>query len=312
MSGLPWYRCYPRDFNDGMVGLTLEERGAYVTILNVIYAKGAPIDDDPGYFRALLCCSARTWTKVRAALIVKRKLFEVPYNAQPCLMNRRAATEIAVSEEKFEKFSEAGRRGGRKSQANRKENNTVAEASLEAASSISDTDTEQIAVSNETVAGSPRVPSSPSVSQADIDAIWTDTPAKGRERSGRRDLERALKAAAKRGHAPAAIRPCLRRYYASDEATRADGQYAKGVHRLVEMDRWQTWAEPEAQPIADWPESRWRAAVEHFAESRRWSDACGPSPAEPRCRAPPNVLAEFGFAPLEVGADPIPFRASAA
>lgn len=142
MSGLPWYRCFPRDFNEGMIGLTLEERGAYTTIVNLIYSRGGPVPDEAGYFRALLCCSAKTWTKVRAALIVKRKLFEVNYNGDPCLMNRRAADEIATSEKKSEKFSESGRRGGQNSRTRANENNDVAEARLEPGLSDTDTDTD--------------------------------------------------------------------------------------------------------------------------------------------------------------------------
>lgn len=128
MSGLPWYKCFPRDFNDGMVGLSLEERGAYITILNVIYARGAPIQDDAGYFKALLCCSSKAWTKIRASLIVKRKLFEVNFNGELCLMNRRAADEIGRRGEISEIRSDAGHQGGLKTQSKRRENNDLGKA----------------------------------------------------------------------------------------------------------------------------------------------------------------------------------------
>lgn len=142
MTGLPWFKCYPRDFNDGMMGLTLEERGAYVTILNVIYARGGPIDDDPSYFRALLCCSPKAWVKIRAALLVKRKLFEVSMDGIPSLMNRRAAEEIEENREMRRKFSERGSKGGQKAQAVLKENKALGQQQADLGSTIEDTEAE--------------------------------------------------------------------------------------------------------------------------------------------------------------------------
>lgn len=142
MSGRPWYKCYPRDLNEGMIGLTMEERGVYVTLLNLIYAKGGPVDDDPSYFRMVFCCSLKQWNKVRAALILKKKIFAVTVNGEACLMNRRAAAEIAANDEEHRSFSEAGKRGAEKSNARYKENKDLASARPQPSASISDTDTE--------------------------------------------------------------------------------------------------------------------------------------------------------------------------
>jgi uncharacterized protein YdaU (DUF1376 family) len=114
-----------------MTGLSLEERGAYTTILFAIYAKGGPIEDEPGYFRALLCCSAKAWIRLRASLIVKRKLYECMEGGLPSLMNRRAAELIEERRAEYKKFSEAGARGGSKRKAQLKENNGLEQAPLE-------------------------------------------------------------------------------------------------------------------------------------------------------------------------------------
>lgn len=135
MSGLPWFKCYPRDFNEGMVGLTLEERGAYVTILNLIYSRGGPIPEDAWWITSQLGCTKRNWTKVRAALIVKGKLYAVNFNGVDSLMNGRAADEIQKHFEISQKFSESGARGGRNSASKRSKNNSEPEATLEPASS---------------------------------------------------------------------------------------------------------------------------------------------------------------------------------
>ena len=126
----PWYRCFPRDFNEGMVGLTLEERGAYITLLNLIYARGGPIPEDAWWITSQLGCTKRAWVKLRAALIVKGKVFALNADGADCLMNARAAVEIAEREEFSKNRAEAGKKGGRKSRPKPNENNDNSEAEL--------------------------------------------------------------------------------------------------------------------------------------------------------------------------------------
>jgi uncharacterized protein YdaU (DUF1376 family) len=157
----PWFKCYPRDFNEGMVGLTLEERGAYITLLNLIYARGGPIPEDPWWITSQLGCTSRMWVKVRASLLVKRKIYALEIEGEPYLMNTRAAEEIAEREKLSRTFSEAGRNGGRKSKPKANKNNGNSEAWLKPGSSlteaISDTDTEGSVVPTdvETTGGEP-------------------------------------------------------------------------------------------------------------------------------------------------------------
>lgn len=159
MTGLPWFKCYPRDFNDGMMGLTMEERGAYVTILNCIYQRGTPVHDDALYFRAMLQCSGKTWAKVRASLIFKGRLFEVCVNGKPCLMDERAAVEIEKNLEMRRELSERGARGGRKSRSTLKETNDLAQAPAQAEVKPGSSDTEaESEVDSTTVTNVPVVP----------------------------------------------------------------------------------------------------------------------------------------------------------
>lgn len=88
--------------------------------------------------------------------------------------------------------------------------------------------------------------------KAELDAIWDITPKLGRERSSRKDLERALTAAVRRGHEPEKIRSALLAAYASPSFS---GDHAKGVHRLIENDRWQSFEESTGPPNA-WDRSR--------------------------------------------------------
>jgi uncharacterized protein YdaU (DUF1376 family) len=51
-----------------------------------------------------------------------------------------------------------------------------------------------------------------------------------------------------------------------------------------------------APSVAAWDADTWRAALSRFRELGAWSDPMGPKPDEPGCLAPPDLLAELGFA----------------
>lgn len=115
MSRLPYHRHFHDDALTGMRDLTLEERGAYYTILDMIYAKGAAIDDDPRRIAAELIVSRQRWTGIRARLIRLGKLWA----DRGLLGNARADDELANQFKALQKMSTAGARGGRASARNR-------------------------------------------------------------------------------------------------------------------------------------------------------------------------------------------------
>lgn len=115
MTALPWFKCYPRDFREGLAGLTPEERGAYATVLMLIYERGEAIPDDDAWIASHIWASVRVWKKIRASLIVKRRLFPVNLNGVDSLMDERAATELAKVAGVCAARSEAGKAGGKKS-----------------------------------------------------------------------------------------------------------------------------------------------------------------------------------------------------
>jgi hypothetical protein len=92
-------RWHPREHRkalDGMLMLTLEERGAYNTCLDLIYDREGPIPDDARWLAGWMGVSVRKWASIRSALIVKAKLFEVSLNGIPSLMGDRSCEEIAL------------------------------------------------------------------------------------------------------------------------------------------------------------------------------------------------------------------------
>jgi uncharacterized protein YdaU (DUF1376 family) len=129
---------HPRDHKaalDGMLMLTLEERGAYNTCLDLIYDRGGPIQDDGRWLAGWMGVSLRRWNSLRASLIVKGKLFALNLNGVDCLMNHRAAIELENQSKRARKLSESGAKGGRNRAENEKkasENNAEGQARLEA------------------------------------------------------------------------------------------------------------------------------------------------------------------------------------
>lgn len=75
MNGLPYYPRYPRDFLDGTVGMSLELKGAYSIILDIIYMMGERgLPDDPQYISGQLGCSVRKWNSIRDQLVAGGKI----------------------------------------------------------------------------------------------------------------------------------------------------------------------------------------------------------------------------------------------
>lgn len=125
----PWYRRFPDNFIGGTVGLTLEEKGAYSLVLDLMYVRGGPIQDEPRYIAGVCNCSVRKWNAIRASLIAVGKIEVV----DGCLVNRRAEKEIEIALETSQERAESGSKGGNKSAENRSDtnkNNDLARAKL--------------------------------------------------------------------------------------------------------------------------------------------------------------------------------------
>lgn len=90
MNGLPYYRRFPRDFLEGTAGLSLEEKGAYGILLDLMYLQNGSLPDDPKYIAGNLGCSVRKWNIVRARLVEARKIFV----ADGVISNARMEAEI--------------------------------------------------------------------------------------------------------------------------------------------------------------------------------------------------------------------------
>lgn len=71
---LAYYKRFPRDFLEGTIGLSFEEKGAYSIILDLIYARDGQLPDDSRFIAGNLNCSLRKWKSIRDSLVAKGKL----------------------------------------------------------------------------------------------------------------------------------------------------------------------------------------------------------------------------------------------
>lgn len=74
MNGLPYYKAYPRDFLEGTIGMSFEEKGAYRLVLDLIYMQGGNLPDDARYISGHLGCTVRKWNMLRERLISLGKI----------------------------------------------------------------------------------------------------------------------------------------------------------------------------------------------------------------------------------------------
>lgn len=71
---LPYYKRFPRDFLEGTIGLSFEEKGAYAIVLDLIYMRGGQLEDDARYIAGQLGCSVRLWKSLLSSLVSKGKI----------------------------------------------------------------------------------------------------------------------------------------------------------------------------------------------------------------------------------------------
>ena len=102
VRGRPWYKRFPADFIAGTLGLSLEEKGAYSVVLDMIYDRGEPIPDDARWIARVCGCSTRKWTSLRRRLIDTGKLTA----ANGCLSNPRAEAMLENAAREAAKLSQ--------------------------------------------------------------------------------------------------------------------------------------------------------------------------------------------------------------
>jgi uncharacterized protein YdaU (DUF1376 family) len=121
--GLPWYKHDPIRFIDGVQGLGADTIGAYVVLIDLIYARGGETRRDDRHLAGILGCSKRLACALTDRLIAAGKIEIRGEN----ITQKRAETDANAQRMLSETRANAGRMGGEKSGEVRK-NKALVEA----------------------------------------------------------------------------------------------------------------------------------------------------------------------------------------
>ncbi|VEJ44385.1 YdaU family protein [Bartonella vinsonii] len=127
-NGMPWIRFHLYDWISGTDGMTLEQRGAYMTLLVRMYDKKAPIKEDFETLARACNCSQKKFATLVEYLMRNDKLVETDNG----LWNTRVEEELNDFADKKEHISqvrsEAGKKGAQAKNNTKQHVNNFAEA----------------------------------------------------------------------------------------------------------------------------------------------------------------------------------------
>lgn len=111
MSGPDWHKRYHRKALKGMAKLSVELRGVYQTLQDMIYDEGGPIDDEEKYLAGQMMLSIRKYRALRDELLA---IGRISKNERGQLIDDRCEVTLADLERVRDAQVEGGRAGGEK------------------------------------------------------------------------------------------------------------------------------------------------------------------------------------------------------
>ncbi len=110
MGKIAWYKRDPRAALTGMMELSLEERGAYGTVLDLIYDREGNLPDDDRFLAGWCKCDVRVWRRIKRRLLALGKI----YVDGGKIRNDRADRGVDEALHRVACAVDAGRSSGRK------------------------------------------------------------------------------------------------------------------------------------------------------------------------------------------------------
>lgn len=296
MSTHPYIPLYVDDYDAHTSHLTAAEDGVYCRLLRLCWrTPGCSLPNDLAWIARKIRLSAEDFETI--AKPVMDEFFRLQRGR---LVQKRLKDEYDNISRKKTARKVAGKKGG-EAKALKNNEKTLSNATDLPRDTCAFPEPEPVREESPIAPKGASSDKTVSLRKSDIEAIWAATPKRSRERSSKGDVQRALVAAAKRGHPPADILAGLAGYFASEGATRDDGAFVKGVHRMIEADRWQVFAPASELPLEALaaqpaPEVLWAKRIVEFKRNGYWNRLdWGPDPARDGCAAPASVLDAFGY-----------------
>lgn len=91
---MKWYKRDPDAALAGMIGLTLEERAIYNTVIDLLYSRDGDLPTEDEFFARACGCRPQLWRRVRDSLIAKGKLH---YKTDGKLTANRVENELKTA-----------------------------------------------------------------------------------------------------------------------------------------------------------------------------------------------------------------------
>jgi hypothetical protein len=92
----PWHKRWHGNALNGYRALSLEERGAYTTLLDTMYDQGGPVADQKWNLANILGTDPRVVARIRSRLIAAGKLVAVSFGGSDWLVNDRVQKELGL------------------------------------------------------------------------------------------------------------------------------------------------------------------------------------------------------------------------
>lgn len=290
-----FYRRDPGAALQGMASMTLEERGVYNTVIDLLYLTWRPLEDNRGYIAGHCGCAVQKLNPILNRLIEKRKLIRFEVDGEHYISNakfeeeRRSVKGVTTRSGRAEV-------GEKSAGVEEKSAGVGKNLPLLDAESVENQPLAALDKSREDKSSSEAIASSQSAGARDLDevvdevvtAIWAVWPDVGLRRSSKRELRKVLRAELVAGAEPERLVAAGAAYAGDKSAWGSSGQ-PKAVAEWFALGRWADFVRSKPPPVATlhtWtgpPEIR-EKLVDHQGEGfvRAWLD---PSRYDPGGRA---------------------------
>lgn len=293
MADRPWHKRYHGNAIAGYMGLTLEERGAYSTLLDYLYDRRAPLPGNMRLLAGYLDVSVRKAEAVIESLIRKGKLYR---RDDDTISNRRFEKEVENDARTADHMAEIGSIGGRKSAETKKtpsENNGGRQRTLKPRSSYPEPETRD-QKEGRSAAGA----KAPSLPGLEFPEWWPKAEWDGfvamRKKIRAPLTERAIELIVGEvtefraaGDSPGAV---------LDQSTKKGW---RGVFRLKPDAPAGLFGANPAPVDADTALWTWRLVAFHHGDREQevakgyWATKWGPEPGQPGCRVPQEAITAY-------------------
>jgi uncharacterized protein YdaU (DUF1376 family) len=288
----PWVKWQPTEFLNGVIGLDAAEIGVYSVILNMIYDKGGPIDDDVP--RLARRCGIRVdrFTKILETLVKMEKVLR----ADGVLSNKKCEIVLVTRTNLLRKLSD--NLHGAAPQPEQKANKTNG-AHHPIADTKSDENRGQTQNQNKNRGGSRAAPTQPTPKRAmaiprpaRLPEDWTPGDSGMLYARSLNLTQREAEVLAKKFqlHYRAAAGP---KSVCNDWGARWQTWCLSQAEQLGRLAQADTKAAKEHSP-ADYSRQEWSRVIQVWQMTNRWNPDYGPAPGQRGCLCPSDLIVNHG------------------